>query len=52
MVVTPSIMDVQVVSMTGAQVAADKVAGQREFRNLAEGVYVVRVGEVIVKVRL
>ena len=49
---TPSLMDVQIISMTGAQVAADKVAGQREFRNLAEGIYVVRVGEEIVKVRL
>ena len=49
---TPSMMDVQIISMTGAQVAADKVAGQREFRNLAEGIYVVRVGDKIVKVRL
>lgn len=49
---TPSLMDVQIISMTGAQVAADKVAGQREFRNLAEGIYVVRVGDKIVKVRL
>lgn len=49
---TPSIMDVQIISMTGVQVAADKVAGQREFRNLAEGIYIVRVGEEIVKVRL
>lgn len=51
-VVTPSVMDVQVVSMTGSVVAADKVAGQREFRNLVEGVYIVRVGDKIVKVRL
>ena len=51
-VVTPSVMDVQVVSMTGSVVAADKVAGQREFRNLAEGVYIVRVGDKIVKIRL
>ena len=49
---TPSLMDVQVISMTGSVVAADKVAGQREFRNLAEGVYIVRVGDKIVKVRL
>ena len=49
---TPSLMDVQIISMTGSVVAADKVAGQREFRNLAEGIYVVRVGEEIVKVRL
>ncbi len=49
---TPSLMDVQIISMTGSVVAADKVAGQREFRNLAEGIYVVRVGEDIVKVRL
>ena len=51
-VVTPSVMDVQVVSMTGSVVAADKVAGQREFRNLVEGVYIVRVEDEIVKVRL
>ena len=49
---TPSMMEVQIISMTGAQVAADKVAGQREFRNIAEGIYVVRVGDKIVKVRL
>ena len=49
---TPSLMDVQVISLTGSVVAADKVAGQREFRNLAEGVYIVRVGDKIVKVRL
>lgn len=49
---TPSLMEVQIISMNGAQVAADKVAGQREFRNLAEGIYVVRVGDKIVKVRL
>lgn len=49
---TPSLMDVQIISMTGSVVAADKVAGQREFRNLAEGIYVVRVGDKIVKVRL
>lgn len=49
---TPSLMDVQVISMTGSVVAADKVAGQREFRNIAEGIYVVRAGEEIVKVRL
>ena len=49
---TPSLMDVQIISMTGSVVAADKVAGQREFRNIAEGIYVVRVGEEIVKVRL
>ena len=51
-VVTPSVMNVQVVSMTGSVVAADKVAGQREFRNLVEGVYIVRVGDEIVKIRL
>ena len=51
-VVTPSVMNVQVVSMTGSVVAADKVAGQREFRNLAEGVYIMRVGDKIVKIRL
>lgn len=49
---TPSLMDVQIISMTGSVVAADKVAGQREFRNIAEGIYVVRVGEEVVKVRL
>ncbi|MDY3070636.1 MAG: DUF6383 domain-containing protein, partial [Parabacteroides sp.] len=49
---TPSLMDVQVISLTGSVVAADKVAGQREFRNLAEGIYVVRVGEEIVKIKL
>lgn len=51
-VVTPQPMDVQVVSMAGALVAAGKVTGQYEFTDLAEGVYIVRTGDAIMKVRL
>ena len=51
-VITPEPTDVQIISMAGAVVAADKVTGQREFANLAEGVYIVRMGETIVKLQV
>lgn len=49
---TPSMMDVQIISMTGVQVASDKVARQREFHNISEGIYIVKVGDKIIKVKL
>lgn len=51
-VITPEPTDVQIISMAGAVVAADKVTGQREFANLADGVYIVRMGETIVKLQV
>lgn len=51
-VITPQPTDVQIISMAGAVVATDKVTGQREFANLAEGVYIVRMGETIVKLQV
>lgn len=51
-VITPEPTDVQIISMAGTVVAADKVTGQREFANLAEGVYIVRMGETIVKLQV
>ena len=51
-VITPEPTDVQIISMAGAVVATDKVTGQREFANLAEGVYIVRIGETIVKLQV
>ena len=51
-VITPEPTDVQIISMAGAVVAADKVTGQREFANLAEDVYIVRMGETIVKLQV
>lgn len=51
-VITPEPTDVQIISMAGAVVATDKVTGQREFANLAEGVYIVRMGETIVKLQV
>lgn len=51
-IVTPSLMDVQVITMNGLKVASDKVAGQRKFYNLLEGIYVVKVGKEVFKVKL
>ena len=51
-VITPQPTDVQISSMACAVVATDKVTGQREFANLAEGVYIVRMGETIVKLQV
>ena len=51
-VITPEPTDVQVISMAGAVVATDKVTGQREFANLAEGVYIVRMGETVIKLQV
>ena len=51
-VVTHEPMDVQIVSMAGAVVGNAKVAGQQEFGNLAEGVYIVRLGETVVKLQV
>lgn len=51
-VVTPQPTDVQVVSMAGSLVATEKVSGQREFPNLAGGVYIVRAGEEVFKVKV
>ena len=51
-IITPELTDVQIISMAGAVVATDKVTGHREFANLAEGVYIVRMGETIVKLQV
>ena len=51
-VITPEPTDVQVISMAGAVVATDQVTGQREFANLAEGVYIVRMGETVIKLQV
>ncbi len=51
-VVTHEPMDVQIVSMAGAVVDNAKVAGQQEFGNLAEGVYIVRLGDTVVKLQV
>ena len=51
-VITPKPTDVQIISMAGAVVATAQVAGQQEFANLAEGVYIVRMGENIVKLQV
>lgn len=51
-VITPEPTDVQVISMAGAVVATDKVTGQREFANLTEGVYLVRMGETVIKLQV
>lgn len=51
-VITPQPTDVQIISMAGAVVATDKVIGQREFTNLTEGVYIVRMGETVVKLQV
>ena len=51
-VITPEPTDVQIISMAGAVVATAQVAGQQEFANLTEGVYIVRMGEDIVKLQV
>ena len=51
-VVTHEPMDVQIVSMAGAVVGNAKVAGQQEFGNLTEGVYIVRLGDTVVKLQV
>ena len=51
-VVTHEPMDVQIVSMAGAVVGNAKVAGQQEFGNLAEGVYIVCLGETVMKLQV
>ena len=51
-VITPEPTDVQIISMAGAVVATDKVTGQHEFANLTEGVYIVRMGETVVKLQV
>ena len=51
-VITPEPTDVQIISMTGAVVATDQVTGQREFANLMEGVYIVRMGDTVVKLQV
>ena len=51
-VITPEPTDVQIISMAGAVVASAQVAGQQEFANLAEGVYIVRMGKEIVKLQV
>lgn len=51
-VITPEPTNVQIISMAGAVVATDKVTGQREFANLSEGVYIVRMGETVVKLQV
>ena len=44
--------EVYVVTMAGAVVGNAKVAGQQEFGNLAEGVYIVRLGDTVVKLQV
>lgn len=51
-VITPEPTEVQIISMAGAVVATAQVAGQQEFANLAEGVYIVRMGKEIVKLQV
>ncbi len=51
-VVTPMPTDVQIISMAGAVVANARVTGRQEFPNLAEGVYIVRMGEASVKLQV
>ena len=51
-VITPDPTEVQIISMAGAVVATAQVAGQQEFANLTEGVYIVRMGEDIVKLQV
>ena len=51
-VITPEPTDVQIISMAGAVVATDKVTGQREFGNLTAGIYIVRMGETVVKLQV
>ena len=51
-VITPEPTEVQIISMAGAVVATAQVAGQQEFANLTEGVYIVRMGEDIVKLQV
>ena len=51
-VITPEPTEVQIISMAGAVVATAQVAGQQEFANLAEGVYIVRMGNEIIKLQV
>ena len=51
-VITPEPTEVQIISMAGAVVASAQVAGQQEFVNLTEGVYIVRMGESVVKLQV
>ena len=51
-VITPEPTDVQIISMAGAVVATDQVTGQREFANLAEGFYIVCMGETVIKLQV
>lgn len=51
-VITPEPTDVQIISMAGTVVANASVAGQQEFANLTEGVYIVRMGETVIKLQV
>ncbi len=51
-VITPEPTEVQIISMAGAVVATAQVAGQQEFANLAEGVYIVRMDNEIIKLQV
>ena len=51
-VITPEPTDVQIISMAGAVVGNAQVAGQQEFANLTEGVYIVQMGENVVKLQV
>ena len=51
-VITPEPTEVQIISMAGAVAATAQVAGQQEFANLTEGVYIVRMGESVVKLQV
>ena len=51
-VVTPQPTEVQIISMSGAVVAACQVNGQQEFGNLANGIYIVRAGNETIKLHV
>lgn len=44
--------EVYVVTMAGAVVANERVVGKHTFDNLAEGVYIIRAGETVVKLQV
>ena len=51
-VVTPQPTEVQIISMSGAVVAACQVNGQQEFGNLANGIYIIRAGNETIKLHV
>ena len=51
-VYTPQQEEVAIIAMTGAVVKRDKQVGLQQYKNLNVGIYVVRVGEQVFKVRV